>query len=223
MSKIPHFEIVRASRRSISIQISKTHGLIVRAPFSVPEDIIHAFVERKTDWIMKHMTRHIEQKEQKNNTLYYLGQVHSFEYNLLQKESVVCSEGIFTFSGKVKDTGTEQVVLMKWYRKQAQIHISGRVVHFSEKHRLKYEQIRITSAVTRWGSCSGRNNLNFPWRLLMAPSEVIDYVVVHELAHTIHKNHSLRFWGLVELIAPDWKMYRTHLKEEGWKYILPSF
>lgn len=92
MSKIPPFEIVRASRRSISIQISKTHGLIVRAPFSVPEDIIHAFVERKTDWIRKHLTRHTEQREQKSNALYYLGQSHSFEYNLLQKEKVLQSE-----------------------------------------------------------------------------------------------------------------------------------
>jgi len=92
MTKIPPFEIVRASRRSISIQISKTHGLIVRAPFSVPEDIIYAFVERKSDWIIKHTTRHMEQKEQKSTALYYLGQPHSFEYNLLQKETVLQSE-----------------------------------------------------------------------------------------------------------------------------------
>lgn len=57
----------------------------------------------------------------------------------------------------------------------------------------------------------------------MAPREVIDYVVVHELAHTIHKNHSPRFWNLVESIMPDWKIHRTHLKEEGWKYEIPKF
>lgn len=57
----------------------------------------------------------------------------------------------------------------------------------------------------------------------MAPREVIDYVVVHELSHTVHKNHSIRFWGLVESIIPDWKAHRAHLKEEGWKYTLPEF
>ncbi len=92
MSKTPPFQIIRASRRSISIQISKTHGLIVRAPFSVPEDIIHAFVERKSDWIAKHLIRHTEQKERRSNTLYYLGQPHSFEYNLVQKEAIAQSE-----------------------------------------------------------------------------------------------------------------------------------
>lgn len=131
MSKLPHFEIVRASRRSVSIQISKTRGLIVRAPFSVPEDIIHAFVERKSDWIRKHLARHTERKEQKSDTLYYLGQAYPFEYNLLQRESVVCSEGMFTFSGKTKDSEMEQMILMKWYRKQAREYISGRVAHFS--------------------------------------------------------------------------------------------
>ena len=223
MSKTPSFEIIRASRRSISIQISQTRWLVVRAPFSVPSDIIHAFVDKKSDWIRKHMSRHTEQKEQRSNTLYYLGQPHSFEYNLVQKEMVLQSEWFFTFAGKVQDTSSEQVALIRWYRKQAQTHFAERVAHFSEKHGLQYEQIRITSATTRWGSCSGRNNLNFPWRLLMAPREVIDYVVVHELAHTIHKNHSPRFWKLVESIVPDWKVHRAHLREEGWKYEISKF
>ncbi|MDD2891843.1 MAG: SprT family zinc-dependent metalloprotease [Candidatus Gracilibacteria bacterium] len=223
MSKIPPFEIIRASRRSLSLQISQKKGLVVRAPFSVPLDIIHAFVERKTDWIEKYLARHTERKEQKGTTLYYLGQVYSFEYNLLQKETVLQSEGIFIFSGKVQEVSAEQKILTGWYRKQAQKHMNERVTYFSEKHGFSFKQIRITSATTRWGSCSGRNNLNFPWRLLMAPREVIDYVVVHELAHTIHKNHSSHFWGLVESIVPDWKAHRTHLREEGWRYEIPKF
>ncbi|MDD5376842.1 MAG: SprT family zinc-dependent metalloprotease [Candidatus Gracilibacteria bacterium] len=223
MSEIPPFEIIRASRRSISIQISKTYGLVVRAPFSVPEDIIHAFVDRKSDWIMKHLARHTEQRERKNNTLYYLGHIYPFEYNLLQKETVTHSGGMFTFSGKVKDSGMEQAALTRWYRKQAQIYLSERVYHFSGKHELKHRKIRITSAVTRWGSCNGHNDLNFPWRLLMAPKEIIDYVVVHELSHTVHKNHSKYFWNLVESIIPDWKAHRRYLKEEGWRYALPKF
>lgn len=157
----------------------------------------------------------MEQKEQESSALYYLGHSHSFEYNLLQKDSIMQSESFFTFNGKIQNTSSEKIALTNWYRKQARIYMTERVAHFSEKHGLKYEQIRITSATTRWGSCSGRNNLNFPWRLLMAPKKVIDYVVVHELAHTVHKNHSPRFWKLVESIIPDWKSHRIHLREEG--------
>jgi len=130
---------------------------------------------------------------------------------------------MFIFSRKVQETSEEKTTLTGWYRKQAQKHMSERVAYFSEKHGFKYEQIRITSAVTRWGSCSGCNNLNFPWKLVMAPREIIDYVVAHELAHTVHKNHSPRFWKLVESIVPDWKIHRSHLREEGWKYSLPKF
>lgn len=223
MSNLPPYTITRASRRSISIQISRTKGLVVRAPFSVPEDIIHAFVERKSEWIKKHTMRHDEQRTQKDNTLYYLGQPFALEYNLLQKEPIIHSEGFFTFSGKVRDTSSEQGVLENWYRKQAREYMTERVRHYAQEHNFRHGRVCITGALTRWGSCSARNNLNFPWRLLMAPREVIDYVVVHELAHTVHKNHSPRFWGLVESIMPDWKLYRAHLREEGWKYVPPTF
>lgn len=101
--------------------------------------------------------------------------------------------------------------------------MSERVAHYAHEYELHYGQVRVTSALTRWGSCSGRNNLSFPWRLMMAPPEVIDYVVVHELAHTVHKNHSPRFWGLVESIMPEWRVHRMHLKENGWKYAFPDF
>jgi hypothetical protein len=214
MSQIPPFQIIRASRRSISLQISQTKGLIVRAPFSVPEDIIHAFVDRKSDWIKKHLQTHTEQKHSSNNILYYLGQSHSTEYNLLQKEPLVQEAGIFTFSGKIQETENEKLILTHWYKEQSRKYLTERVEYFAEKHNLTYGDIRITSAVTRWGSCSSHDNLNFPWRLLMAPTEVIDYVVVHELAHTVHKNHSAHFWKLVESIEPKWKRHRNHLQKE---------
>lgn len=194
MSHLPPYTITRASRRSISIQISRTKGLVVRVPFSVPEDIIHAFVERKSEWIRKHMRRHEEQQICKNDTLYHLGEPHIFRYHPLQKEPLVHSEGFFTFSGMVRDSSSEQRVLENWYRKQALAYLTERVGYYAQKYSLHYGQVRITSALTRWGSCSFRNDVNFPWRLLMAPPEVIDYVVVHELAHTVHKNHSVHFW-----------------------------
>jgi len=85
------------------------------------------------------------------------------------------------------------------------------------------QQVRITSAKTRWGSCSAKGGLNFSWRLLCAPPEAMDYVVVHELAHLIEFNHSSRFWAIVEGILPDYKARRQSLKEvqesllrQGW-------
>lgn len=222
MPPLPPYTITRTSRRSISIQISRTKGLVVRAPLSVPEDIVHAFVKRKSEWIRKHTMRYDEQKIQENHTLHYLGQPHAYKYDPLQKEPLVHSEGLFTFSEQVRDGSSECGVLEIWYRKQARAYLDKRVRHYAEKYGFRYGTVRITGALSRWGSCSFRNNINFPWRLLMAPPEVVDYVVVHELAHTVHKNHSPRFWRLIESIIPDWRQHRVHLREEGWKYALPK-
>ena len=81
---------------------------------------------------------------------------------------------------------------------------------------VRYESVSITSARTRWGSCSGKNAVHYPFRLLYLPREIIEYVVVHELAHTVHKNHSKAFWGLVERYVPNWRARRKTLKEAGW-------
>ena len=78
-----------------------------------------------------------------------------------------------------------------------------------------YGRITIRDQKSRWGSCSGKGNLNFNWRLILAPEEVLDYVVVHELAHRLEMNHSVRFWGHVERVLPDYKDRRLWLRKNG--------
>lgn len=80
---------------------------------------------------------------------------------------------------------------------------------------LEYNRIFIRSQKTRWGSCSRLKNLSFNWRLVMAPIEVIDYLIVHEMAHIEEMNHSASFWRLVEKACPDYKAHRRWLKEHG--------
>ncbi|MFH1362083.1 MAG: M48 family metallopeptidase [bacterium] len=93
--------------------------------------------------------------------------------------------------------------------------IPERVAYYSALYRIKYSRIKINSAKKRWGSCSAKGNLNFSWRLAMVPLEVIDYVVVHELAHIVHRNHSKRFWALVAKLYPNYKACRKWLRHDG--------
>jgi predicted metal-dependent hydrolase len=111
-------------------------------------------------------------------------------------------------------------VFTQWYKEQAYEVIEKRVNVFSYQYGFSPRQVKISSARTRWGSCSPNGTLNFSWRLVMAPLEVIDYVVVHELAHLHVKDHSSRFWQEVEKIMPDYKDRRKWLRIHGEKLSL---
>jgi len=97
------------------------------------------------------------------------------------------------------------------YRRRAKELLPQRVAHYAELMGVAPAGIKITGARTRWGSCSGKGNLNFSWRLMLAGEREIDYVVVHELAHLREMNHSPRFWAVVEAALPDYKERRKSL------------
>ena len=101
------------------------------------------------------------------------------------------------------------------YRKEAGRKIRERVSYFARLMGVTYNRITIKQTKTRWGSCSAQGNLNFHWKLILMPPEVLDYVVVHELAHRKEMNHSPRFWAEVEKILPDYKARRKWLREKG--------
>ncbi len=101
------------------------------------------------------------------------------------------------------------------YKKQARLVITNRVQYYSQFTKNYYHTISIRDQKTRWGSCSGKGNLSFNWRLILAPPEILDYVVVHELCHLTHLNHSKDFWNMVGNILPDYKIRRKWLKENG--------
>ena len=123
------------------------------------------------------------------------------------------------------ETSSEELraALADFYRRAAKEYLPKAVERFAPLIGKSPKQVRITSAKTRWGSCSAKGGLNFSWRLMFAPPEEIDYVAVHELAHLIELNHSPRFWAIVEAILPDYRARRQALAElqeillrQGW-------
>lgn len=104
-------------------------------------------------------------------------------------------------------------LLERWYRREARRHLGARVEALSERMGLHPSAITIRGQRTRWGSCSSAGRLNFNWRLMFAPTEVVDYVVIHELAHLRHMNHSAEFWALVARFDPLYLEHRKRLKQ----------
>ena len=109
----------------------------------------------------------------------------------------------------------ENSALVNKHKKYARKIFEARASYYSQFTGGTYTSISIRDQKTRWGSCSGRGTLSFNWRLILAPPEILDYVVVHELCHLTHMNHSKEFWKLVESVIPDYKIKRKWLKENG--------
>lgn len=106
-----------------------------------------------------------------------------------------------------------KALVEKFYQAQARVYLTARVDYWTAQMNLDYNMIRIKNTKSRWGSCSTKNNLNFNWRIMMAPKSVIDYLVVHEVAHLQHMNHSAKFWALVEQYDPEFKTHKKWLHD----------
>ncbi|MDD5528931.1 MAG: SprT family zinc-dependent metalloprotease [bacterium] len=216
-------KIIRSRRRTIELQINSDSTLIVRAPLRVSEKYINKLVYKKRLWIskkqefMRKQKQLIKQKEFVNGEdFWYLGNAYKLQVIDNSKLPLLplsfeSSSGVFLLSQNHLDKAKE--LFMLWYKEQARQKITERVNFYCSHADLKYNKIRITDAGSRWGSCGSKNGLNFNWRLIMAPPGVLDYVVVHEIAHITEKNHSKRFWLKVETIFPDYKIHRKWLKE----------
>lgn len=103
--------------------------------------------------------------------------------------------------------------LQNWLRRKARKLVHERLVLRAREMGVKFDRVFIRAQRTRWGSCSSRKNLSFNWRLVMAPPEVLDYLIVHELAHLIEPNHSVKFWLIVRSYCPRYEQHRAWLKE----------
>ena len=228
-SNIPYtLKKSRKRIKTISLQISDKSELVITAPNFTPISEINRFVQEKQSWIYKAIHKHkeaaIENRAKKYITgenFYYLGVSYPLEvfFEPLENAGVVFWDNHFYLNAQgSKDLRKHYFVL--WYKKKAHEYFRGRVDFFSLMLKLQPGSVRITSAVSRWGSCSGDNNLAFSFRLMMAKPEVIDYVVVHELMHIKEKNHSAKFWQLVEKVMPQYKLHRRWLKDNNSKFAL---
>ena len=217
MTEIKIDKIIRTKRRTIALEIAQDASLIVRAPYRTPLNFIEKLVFKKRFWIKEKQefvrdryTKTAPKEFVDGEGFLYLGDMYKLEI-VDALDTAIAFNNSFRISRENLDSAKE--ILIGWYKEQAHQKISERVSSHSSLSGLKYNKIRISDAQRRWGSCSAKGNLNFNWRLIMAPLSVIDYVVVHELAHLEEHNHSKRFWDKVKIMLPDYKQYKKWLKE----------
>ena len=209
-------EIIYSKRKTLCVSIDPFGKVIIRAPRSCSEEKIYAFLQDKEAWILKKKAEMMGagiQLPPKN--------LDGYELLLLGNKCKICLAEIDKV-GYDKDRNfiylplkNPKEILVKWLKENAKRIFSTAVEQTAKRMGTSYKFVRVTSARGRWGSCSAEDGVNFSFRLLYAPKDVIEYVVVHELAHTKHKNHSKAFWAEVAKYEPDWKEKRAWLKRHS--------
>ena len=116
---------------------------------------------------------------------------------------------------EAEDKDPELLKLKKKYKSSCRRIFDEKAMYYKAFTGGAYNTIRIGDQRSRWGSCSSNGTLSFNWRLILAPPEILDYVVIHELCHLTHMNHSKAFWELVESVDPDYKEHERWLRENG--------
>jgi predicted metal-dependent hydrolase len=213
--------VVRSKRRTLAIEISSTGKCIIRAPHRLSMRKIEQMIAEKEAWIQEKKTQlqksapHTRAKRYTHGEqFWFLGEQYSLLIDYSQNKSLKLSESALVLgAGHLTNP---QAAFISWYKKQARTILEHKTRELAAKHHLTLKEIKITSAQKRWGSCSAQRNINYTWRLVMAPDEIIDYVVAHELAHTVHMNHGKNFWELVEAMYKDYKKARMWLKKNAW-------
>ena len=209
-------EIIRSRRKTLSITVDSFGRLIVHAPYSCSEARIFAFLQEKENWILR------KKAEMRGAGIDLPPEnLHGYEMVLLgRKTKILLAETSRVQYDRAENRlilpqNNSQARLVKWLKDNAKRIFSTVTAETAQRMGTTYKSVSVTSARGRWGSCSGDNALHYSFRLIYAPKEVIEYVIVHELAHTLHKNHSKLFWAEVAKYVPDWKEKRAWLKKNG--------
>jgi predicted metal-dependent hydrolase len=215
------YVLVRSRRRSIGLEVGPDATLVVRAPTRTPLWFVESILREKAGWIADKLAtaRSRSPLLPRHDFLTgerfpYLGREWPFVVLAFQKTPLTFDEKTgFSLDMAAFDRG--EVVFEEWYRARARELLAERVQHYASLVGVSVPRLRITGAERRWGSCSATGTVSFAWRLIMAPMDVVDYVVVHELAHRREMNHSAGFWAVVASVLPDYDVRRRWLKDHG--------
>jgi len=209
-----NYQLIRSKRKTLSLQINSHAELIVRAPNQLSVKKIEQFIDEKSDWIEKKSNSISLKKPQKPNytngeKFLYLGEEYPLKINPTQAKGLSFDGKMFSLHAGGKEE------FLAWYKASFKKIALPRLEYYAKNHQLSYNQVRLKTQKTLWGSCSGVNNINLNYLLIGAPISVIDYVIVHELCHSVHKNHSKNFWQLVFSILPNYKASKRWLQDNG--------
>ena len=219
------FEVVRTRRRTADVVIERDGRVLVRAPKSVANKRIKDIVERKRVWIYKNLAEwrdlnatRVLREYRNGEGFLYLGRSYRLLLVANQKEPLQLKHGRFCLRRDLADRGgikAAQEAFRDYYIAQGKERLAKRVNYYAPKVGVVVGKIDVRELGHRWASCSPKGNLAFHWKCLMAPPTIIDYIVVHELCHRHHLDHTDAFWNEVDKVMPNYLERKNWLKVNG--------
>lgn len=223
--KTIEFEVSYRNRRTLAIQVEPLEKILVISPVGLSEDYLKEKVRSKGKWIVNKLLEfkdmgYIPFKKEFVNGEAFLYSGRNYSLHILLNSNIIrpkveLSDSKILITSPSKDQEILKTALQKWYKKEASKLVMKRVDFYKPKFKAAPKEIKVKEQKRRWGSCTSKGNIYFNWRIIMAPSPVLDYIVVHEMSHLIQRNHSPGFWKLVEFIIPDYKDRKKWLRNYG--------
>ena len=216
-ARIVAYELRQERRRRLSMTIDE-RGLRIGAPRHLSLGEIESFVRGHGDWVLRKLDEHASRAASRHLTVRD-GASLPLLGGEVRVRVTAGGNRIYWQEDALELAAREDADLDSLARRALQRralgHFAGRIAHYAERLGCPPPPLALSSARTRWGSCSRQTGIRLNWRLLHLPPELIDYVVAHELAHLVEMNHGPRFWGVVERLYPDWRAARGELKRRA--------
>lgn len=215
------FNLKRSQRKTASIYIERDGSVSAFVPDHLNDDQIDKLIEHKRYWIYKSQA---EWRDLNSSRIYrefvngegflYLGRSYRLRIISEQDKPLILKDGYFCLSSNAAEHNPEEA-FKEFYRNKARQRIPQRVLNYQAQMGLDIQEVAVMELGYRWASCSSDRRLNFHWKTMMAPLSVIDYIVVHELAHLRYSNHTESFWNEVDKILPDYRRHVSWLRRNG--------
>ena len=208
-------------RKKLTITVERDRRVVVHAPANVSDELIKQVVRDKRQWVYEKMQHSQKYKELPHppgkelvngESALYLGRHYQIELVPSDSKRVRFNQR-FLIPRSI--ASRRMSILRDWYIDKAREQLVPRVARRARELGVNFEQAKVVDNRYRWGSCTVKDNVNLNWRLIKAPMFVIDYVIVHELAHLIEANHTHRFWNIVRTHSPMMEKARCWLRDHG--------
>lgn len=224
------FTLIYKKRKSLGIYLDVYGNIELRVPKNTKDEQIVKMLESKWSWIiekqseMKERTKGFKKKAYVDDEEFlFMGQSYPIKFMIevgIKEMSVRLLEDYLEVRIPEHDEEIIKKLLTRFYKQQCKKLVESRVRFYQANFKTKPKTIKISSNKKNWGSCNSLREMTFNWRLAMAPIDVIDYVVIHEMCHMVHMNHDRSFWRLVGKYMPDYEEKQLWLSQSHWKMVV---